>query len=99
MSAANTWDCFRETLGRRIVAVVKTSRHTGESRTLRWLVFDDGSALVLCDNGTYWRASVDETQTVMAAERLRLKQCVEELGDALKADGLSTTPPAGGEKP
>lgn len=87
MSASNTWDCFRECVGRKIVGVLRVQ--DGE-RNLKLLIFDDGTGLTLNDNGAYWREASDTVAKFVGREKARLQELHDDLREALEADGLTT---------
>lgn len=87
MTASNTWECFQKCVGKRITGVLCSPGH-GAAGTTKWLILDDGTALVIGVNGSYWLEYGDAVRRVVSAELTRLQRVQADLADAMQADGL-----------
>ena len=91
MSASNTLDCFRELIGLKVVAVLFDALPSGRadiSRGTKTLVLDDGTGLTFSNNGSYWRETVEDVQTGIAARKAELSAIQGELREVMRADGI-----------
>lgn len=95
MSASNTWDCFRECVGRKIVGVLRYYRRGDETRLL---IFDDGTGLSLHYNGSYWRENAAEVRGYVDRRLEEVRRGKEDLEEALRADGVLSPNAAGGRE-
>lgn len=74
MSApANTIACIEELRGERLTGVI-AEWSSSDITSCKALIFESGRALVLGDNGSYWVASAEDVQLVVA----RLRQAYEQ---------------------
>ena len=61
--ASNSKDCFREFLGKKFVGILFDTMPISDARLAsgnKTLIFEDGRALTLSDNGSYWIESEKE---------------------------------------
>lgn len=75
MVASNTRDCFRSCVGKRVTGVLFDAlppRRQDLSRGTKTLIFDDGTALTMASNGSFWvelpsdvRQAIDERQKAL----------------------------------
>jgi hypothetical protein len=81
MTVANTKDCFRECIGKRVVGVLfdalPLNRYSiAGSKTL---LFDDGSGLTICSNGAFWLESSENIKRAVEEARAKLLQVQSDL--------------------
>lgn len=90
MSASNTKDCFREFVGHRIKGVLFDAlpwNRVDLSAGSKALIFEDGRALVIHLNGTYYIATVEEVQRAIRSSKTLLETNERQLKEVLKLAG------------
>lgn len=74
MAASNTHECFEEFLGQRLIGLLFDALPANRADLRsgnRHLIFEDGRALTLSDNGSYW---IDSAKDVRRAIETRKKE-------------------------
>ena len=91
MPASNTRDCFREFVGQKLVGLMfdampmsRADLKAGNAH----LIFEDGRALTLSNNGSYWIDSADDVIRALEANKRRLEQLQRETSEVIVASGL-----------
>jgi hypothetical protein len=86
MTTSNTYDCFREFVGQRLIGLLfdalPSNRHDLR-RGNRHLIFEDGRALTLSNNGTYWIDSAEDVRAAVARKKGELSTTEGEIRDVL----------------
>lgn len=93
MPAANTRECFNEFIGQRLVGMLFDALPLNRpdlSSGNRSMVFEDGRALTLADNGSYWIDTADEVQRAIRAKQKQLDATAREIADVLKLAGAAS---------
>ncbi len=90
MASANTFDCFRECVGKKVVGVlngaIPTSRRDLAAGT-KTLVFDDGTGLTIASNGSYWTERKDEIERAIRIQKAKLEANERDIQDVLTVAG------------
>jgi len=76
MTASNTYDCFREFVGQKVLGVLFNALPLNRrdlSDGTKTLIFEDGRGLTIASNGSYW---IDDKENISIA--IREKQQVLE---------------------
>lgn len=93
MSASNTRDCFREFVGQRLVGLLFDAM-PAHRRDLRagnhHLIFEDGRALTIAPNGSYWIESADDVARAIQAKKNELEQVSAEIREVISAAGADS---------
>jgi len=92
MTAANTRGCFRALVGRKVTGVIFNAFSANEHASAA-LILDDGRALVVLDNGSYWLEAPAEVKRAVDRRVEELRQVETELAEAVAAMGAA--PPDG----
>jgi hypothetical protein len=90
MAASNTKECFRESVGKRIVGVLFNALPFGRhdlAHGCKTLVFDDGTGLTLADNGSYWQENKADIQRAVDVQRDELSRAKADIEDVLRVAG------------
>lgn len=94
-AASNTFDCFRECVGKRVVGVMRDamppSRRDLAAGT-KTLVFDDGSGLTITSHGTFWLEVAADIQRAVDQRRDELKRTQADIQDVLLLAGSPGDP-------
>ena len=88
--ASNTRGCFTEFVGHRLLGVLFDGPGLGSQHAdlhVTSLVFQDGRALTLCSNGSYWIDTAEDVRAATTAVAQRLEQTQSELADVLALAG------------
>lgn len=91
MPASNTSDCFRASIGKKVVGFYERGEYSGVlecTLTKRTLVFDDGTGLTFCSNGAYWLESAEEVRRAIAVVKGELDRTERGLRDVLALAGV-----------
>jgi hypothetical protein len=83
---SNTNDCFREFIGQRVKGVILTAEN-------RMLVFEDGRALTVHHNGSYWVSNAVDVSFALAERRRHLQTVEREIRDLLTLAGEKVEEP------
>lgn len=90
MAASNTFECFRECIGLRVVGVLKDALPVNRrdlNRGTKTLVFEDGSGLTVASNGSYWRESKEQIDRAIAVRKRELDALQTDVRDVLETAG------------
>jgi hypothetical protein len=93
MVASNTKDCFRECIGKRVKGVLFDAMPIGRldlARGTKSLIFDDGTALTIGGNGSFWIDGVEEVNRAILIRRKELEDTKAEISEVLIAAGEKT---------
>lgn len=90
MTTSNTFDCFSEFVGQKVVGVLfnalPRSRRDIASGT-KALIFEDGRALVIAFNGSYWVENEREVRSAINLRKRALEAGNREIEQVLEAAG------------
>jgi hypothetical protein len=92
MTASNTFDCFRECVGKRVVGVLRDAMppcRRDIAAGTKTLVFDDGTGLTIASNGSYWTERKDEIDRAIRIRREELEANHRDIQDVLDLAGAS----------
>lgn len=88
--ASNTKDCFRAVIGRTVKGVLfdamPPNRHDLRQGN-KTLVFEDGTGLTICNNGSFWLESKEAIDTACRLKAKELADLQRETADVLNAAG------------
>lgn len=90
MAASNTKDCFRECIGKKVVGVLfdalplNRADLSGGNKTL---LFDDGSALTIASNGSFWQESPTDVERAIEGKQSELAALSRDLRDVIELAG------------
>lgn len=90
MAASNTFDCFRECIGLRVVGVLRDAMPVsdrGLAKGTKTLVFEDGTGLTMAPNGSYWRESSNEIDRAISVRKRELDALNRDVADVLATAG------------
>lgn len=93
MAASNTKDCFRECIGKRVKGVLFDAMPVGRAdlaRGTKSLIFDDGTALTIGSNGSFWVEGVEEVRRAIQVQRAALEATKAAISEVLVAAGEKT---------
>ena len=82
MPASNTFDCFREFIGQKVLGVFQNPK-SGE----KTLVFEDGRGLTFSGQSTYWVTSAGDITLAVFHMRKDLEKLSKDLKDVIKLAG------------
>lgn len=90
MAASNTKECFRESVGKRIVGVLFDAlppHRPDLSLGNKTVIFDDGTGLTFGGNGSYWQESRADIERAVERAREELARRKRDVEDVLQAAG------------
>lgn len=93
MAASNTFDCFRECVGLKVVGVLKSAMPPSDRRLAagtKTLVFEDGTGLTIAPNGSYWRERKDEIDKAIRIRQRELEANRSDIEDVLVTAGATS---------
>ena len=93
MTGSNTKDCFREFIGQRVKGVLFDALPAGRgclAAGTKSLIFDDGRALTIADNGSFWIDGPLEVDRAISKTKTDLENAQKELAGVL---ALASPPP------
>lgn len=91
MPPANTRDCFREFVGQRLIGLMFDALPMSRADLRQGnvhLIFEDGRALTLKRNGSYWIDSAGDVKRALLVNKSRLEQLQRETLEVIAASGL-----------
>jgi hypothetical protein len=89
--AANTFECFREFIGHKVVGVLRDALPVGNqgiASGTKTLVFDDGRGLTIASNGSWWIDRADDVARAIRSRQQALEATADELKDVLELAGV-----------
>lgn len=85
-AASNTHDCFREFVGQRLTGLLFNALPVNRmdiAGGTRSMIFEDGRALTMASNGSYWIDSAEEVQRAVARKQRELETIEREIREVL----------------
>jgi hypothetical protein len=90
MTASNTRDCFRVCIGKRVVGVLFDALPVGRpdlNQGNKSLIFDDGTALTVNTNGSFWIDLPSDVRQAIAELEKRLNEAKAAISETLATAG------------
>ena len=86
--ASNTNDCFREFIGQKVVGVLFDALPiNGKHHSSKALIFEDGRALTIYANGSFWVDSKEDVERAIAQKAEQIKRLQAEHAEVLVLAG------------
>lgn len=88
--ASNTFDCFREFVGKKVVGVLQGALPVGRrdiASGTKTLVFEDGRGLTVASNGSYWIDSKEDVDRAVSEVTEELEKLRRDTEDVLRLAG------------
>lgn len=86
---ANDLEAFRSVIGRTIQGVLFDAQPAHLQGGTKTLVFDDGTGLTVCSNGSYWRESKADIERACLLKAKELANFQREMGTINHRGGLN----------
>lgn len=90
MTASNTRECFKDCIGKKVVGVLFDALPWDRdelSKGSKTLLFDDGTALTIAANGTFWIDLPGEVRRAISKRLIMLDDIKKEISEVLSAAG------------
>ena len=90
MAAANTQDCFRELIGKRVVGMLFDALpgRSDLNRGTKTILLEDGTGLTISSHGTFWRESAADIKDALAIQRAELQKLKADLERTAETNGI-----------
>lgn len=89
-ATSNTFECFRDVVGLKVVGVMKDAlpAHRADlKKGNKTLVFEDGTGLTFNGRGSYWRESKENVDAAVRLRRRELADTERDIRDVLTLAG------------
>jgi len=90
MCPSNSRECWESTISKRIVGVLMGAlpiNDAGIAGRCKSLIFDDGTALTVCNNGSFWTERAEDVKRAIERKHKELAAIDVEMHSTLAAAG------------